>query len=31
MLCGSDRDSQHAAIIYTLIQTAKLDDVKPQA
>jgi transposase len=28
---GSDRGGQRAAAIYTLIQTAKLNDVDPQA
>lgn len=31
LFCGSDRGGQRAAIIYTLIQTAKLSDVDPQA
>ena len=31
LFCGSDRGGQRAAIIYTLIQTAKLNDVDPQA
>jgi hypothetical protein len=31
LFCGSDRGGQHAAILYTLIQTAKLNDVDPQA
>lgn len=31
LFCGSDRDGQRAAIIYTLIQTAKLNDIDPQA
>jgi transposase len=31
LFCGSDRGGQRAAIIYTLIGTAKLNDVDPQA
>ena len=31
LFCGSDRGGQRAAIIYTLIQTAKLHEVDPQA
>jgi len=31
LFCGSDRGGQRAAIIYILIQTAKLNDVDPQA
>lgn len=31
LFCGFDRGGQRAAIIYTLIQTAKLNDVDPQA
>jgi transposase len=31
LFCGSDRGGQRAAIIYTLIQTARLNDVDPQA
>ena len=31
LLCGSDRAGQRAAVIYTLIQTAKLNDADPQA
>ena len=31
MFCGSDRGGQRAAVIYTLIQTAKLNDIDPQA
>jgi hypothetical protein len=31
LFCGSDRGGQCAAILYTLIQTAKLNDVDPQA
>ena len=31
LFCGSDRGGQRAAIIYTLIQTAKLNDIDPQA
>jgi len=31
LFCDSDRGGQRAAIIYTLIQTAKLNDVDPQA
>ena len=29
--CGSDAGGQRAAAIYTLIETAKLNDVDPQA
>ena len=29
LFCGSDRGGQRAAVIYTLIQTAKLNDVDP--
>ena len=31
LFCGSDRGGQRAAVIYTLIGTAKLNDVDPQA
>ena len=31
LFCGSDRGGQRAAILYTLIQTARLGDVDPQA
>ena len=31
LLCGSDRDGQRAAFIYSLIVTAKLNDVDPEA
>ncbi len=31
LLCGSDRGGDRAAVLYTLIQTAKLNDVDPQA
>ncbi len=31
LFAGSERGGEHAAIIYTLIQTAKLNDVDPQA
>jgi transposase len=31
LFCGSDRGGERAAVIYTLIQTAKLNDVDPQA
>jgi transposase len=31
LFCGSDRGGQRAAILYTLIQTAHLNDVDPQA
>jgi hypothetical protein len=31
VFCGSDRGGQRATVIYTLIQTAKLNDVDPQA
>jgi hypothetical protein len=30
-VAGSDRVGEHAAIIYTLIQTAGLNDVGPEA
>jgi hypothetical protein len=30
LFCGSDRGGQRAAIISTLIQTARLNDVDPQ-
>jgi transposase len=30
LFCGSDRGGERAAVIYTLIQTAKLNDVDPQ-
>jgi transposase len=29
LFCGSDRSGRRAAIIYSLIQTAKLNDVDP--
>ena len=29
--CGSDSGGQRAAVIYTLIETAKLNDVDPRA
>src|SRR3974377_2101401 len=29
--CGSDRGGQRAAVIYTLIETARLNDVDPKA
>jgi transposase len=31
LFCGSDRGGDRAAVIYTLIQTTKLNDVDPQA
>lgn len=31
LFCGSDRGGHRAAILYTLIQTARLNDVDPQA
>ena len=31
LFCGSDRGGLRAAVIYTLIQTAKLNDIDPQA
>ena len=31
LFCGSDRGGQRAATLYTLIQTARLNDVDPQA
>ena len=31
MFCGSDRGGQRAAIMYSLIGTARLNDVDPQA
>ncbi|HXO70448.1 MAG TPA: IS66 family transposase [Bradyrhizobium sp.] len=31
LFCGSDRGGQRAAILYTLLQTARLNDVDPQA
>ena len=31
LFCGSDRGGQRAAILYTLIQTARLNDIDPQA
>jgi len=31
LFCGSDRGGERAAFMYTLIQTAKLNDVDPQA
>ena len=31
LFCGSDRGGKRAAILYTLIQTARLNDVDPQA
>lgn len=31
LFCGSDRGGQRAAILYTLIQTVRLNDVDPQA
>ena len=31
LFAGSERGAQRAAVMYTLIQTAKLNDVDPQA
>jgi transposase len=31
LFCGSDRGGDRAAVMYTLIQTAKLNDIDPQA
>ena len=31
LFCGSDRGGERAAVMYTLIGTAKLSDVDPQA
>lgn len=31
LFCGSDRGGQRAAVLYSLIVTAKLNDVDPQA
>jgi transposase len=31
LFCGSDRGGQRAAVLYTLIQTTRLNDVNPQA
>jgi hypothetical protein len=31
LFCGSDRSGERAAVLYTLIQTARLNDVDPQA
>ena len=31
LFCGSDRGGERAAILYTLIGTAKLNDIDPQA
>jgi transposase len=31
LFCGSDRGGQRAAVLYTLIQTARLNDIDPQA
>jgi transposase len=31
LFCGSDRGSQRAAVLYTMIQTARLNNVDPQA
>jgi hypothetical protein len=30
LFCGSDRGGQRAAVLYTLIQSARLNDVDPQ-
>ena len=31
LFCGSDRGGQRAAVLYTLIQSARLNDIDPQA
>jgi hypothetical protein len=31
LFCGSDRGGQRAAVMYSLIVTAKMNDVDPQA
>ena len=31
LFCGSDRGGQRAAVMYSLIGTAKLNDIDPQA
>jgi hypothetical protein len=31
LFCGSDRGGERAAVIYSLIVTAKMNDVDPQA
>ena len=31
LFCGSDRGGQRAAVLYSLIQTARLNDVDPRA
>ena len=31
LFCGSDRGGQRAAVLYSLIQTARLNDIDPQA
>jgi transposase len=31
LFCGSDRGGDRAAVLYTLIQTARLNDIDPQA
>ena len=31
LLCGSDRGGERAAVMYTLIGTAKLNDIDPRA
>lgn len=31
LFCGSDRGGQRAAVLYTLIQTARINDIDPQA
>jgi hypothetical protein len=31
LFCGSDRGGQRAAVLYSLIVTAKMNDVDPQA
>ena len=30
MFCGSDRGGQHAAVMYSLINTARLNAIDPQ-
>ena len=31
LFCGSDAGGQHAACIYTLVETAKMNGINPQA
>ena len=31
LFCGSDRDGQRAGVMYSLIVTAKINDIDPQA